>query len=91
MKRTILSVILAIASIASATPSAMTNAPVAPVCVNSGSVSNLMTLPGIGPVLAARIVAGRPYSSPADLIRVRGIGMKKLAAITNLVITDSGK
>jgi competence protein ComEA len=42
-------------------------------------------LPGIGPALAARIVAGRPYRTVADLDRVRGIGSVKLAALAPLV------
>lgn len=46
--------------------------------VNTASAESLATLPGIGSVLAARIVADRaahgPFASPADLQRVRGIG-----------------
>lgn len=45
--------------------------------VNSADVERLVTLPGIGPALAARIVAERdrrPFASLDDLTRVRGIG-----------------
>lgn len=46
--------------------------------VNTAPAESLAALPGIGPVLAARIVADRaahgPFAGPADLQRVRGIG-----------------
>lgn len=56
-----------------------------PTDLNSASAEALQRLPGIGPVLAARIVADRaangPYTSLDDLLRVSGIGNKKLAAL----------
>jgi len=49
-----------------------------PVDVNSGSVDDLVRLPGIGETLAARIIAYReaygPFASLDDLQRVSGIG-----------------
>ena len=42
-------------------------APVALVDINSATQAQLKTLPGIGDAEAARIVAGRPYLSKADL------------------------
>lgn len=44
------------------------------VSINAASTSELETLPGIGPTLAARIVADRPFHRIDDLERVRGIG-----------------
>jgi hypothetical protein len=38
-----------------------------------------------GDAVARRIIAGRPYSSVDDLLRVEGIGEGKLAAIRGLV------
>nr|WP_246580856.1 helix-hairpin-helix domain-containing protein [Deinococcus aestuarii] len=53
--------------------------------LNSASVEQLEALPKVGPALAARIVAGRPYRSLADLDRVSGIGPSTLSALTPLV------
>lgn len=39
----------------------------APIDINRASPAQLQRLPGIGPAEAARIVAGRPYLSKADL------------------------
>ena len=49
--------------------------------LNRETPEGLVALPGIGPRMAARIAAGRPYRSIADLERVRGIGPKKRAAL----------
>lgn len=48
------------------------------VSVNSAPPDELDELPGVGPVMAERIVAGRPYSKLEDLLRVKGIGEKTL-------------
>jgi hypothetical protein len=44
------------------------------VNVNSASQSELETIPGIGPALSRRIIAGRPFERVEDLERVPGIG-----------------
>ncbi|MGE5179912.1 MAG: ComEA family DNA-binding protein [Bacteroidota bacterium] len=53
--------------------------------VDRASAEELIRLPGIGPALAARIVAERaengPFGGPDGLLRVRGIGAKTLAKI----------
>lgn len=62
---------------------------VTPVDLNSATVEQLDSLPGIGPATAAAIVDDRdrngPFSSVDDLERVPGIGPAKLAALLELV------
>jgi DNA uptake protein ComE-like DNA-binding protein len=54
--------------------------------INSASQGELESLPGIGPTLARRIIEGRPYRAVDDLLRVKGIGEKRLAEIRGLVV-----
>lgn len=55
------------------------------VNVNQAGESDLVRLPGIGPVLARRIVEWRqkrgPFRQPKDLLQVNGIGAAKLAKL----------
>jgi len=63
-----------------------------PLNLNSASQRELELLPGIGPVLAERIVNYRDeigeFTSVDQLIEVKGIGLKKLAAIRELVFVE---
>lgn len=52
-----------------------------PLDPNTATVDEIMLLPGIGEVLAERIVEGRPYNSVEDLRRVPGIGEKVFARL----------
>lgn len=56
-----------------------------PVDVATASEDELASLPGIGPELARRIAAARPLRSVDDLLRVDGIGPKRLAAMRSRV------
>lgn len=64
-------------------------AEVPPVDLNTAPAGELETLPGIGPVLAARIVVNRaeagPYGSVDDLRRVEGVGDALLDQLRPLV------
>ena len=51
------------------------------VDLNTASQQELEALPGIGPTIARRIIEGRPYRTVDDLLRVKGIGEKKLEEI----------
>jgi competence protein ComEA len=61
----------------------------APIDLNTATAADLETLPGIGPMLAAAIVAERerngPFKSIDDLQRVRGIGEGRIAPLRELV------
>jgi DNA uptake protein ComE-like DNA-binding protein len=52
-----------------------------PIDPNTATVDEIMLLPGVGEVLAERIVEGRPYKSVQDLRRVPGIGEKVFAEL----------
>ena len=56
--------------------------------VNTATVAELEALPGIGPVIARRIIEGRPYRSVDDLDRVKGIGKKRLEEIRPFVTAE---
>jgi len=53
-----------------------------PIDVNSAPPEQLAQIPGVGLVLARRIVAARPFSEMSDLISVQGIGEQTLNKIT---------
>jgi len=52
-----------------------------PIDPNTATVDEIMLLPGVGEVLAERIVEGRPYKSIDDLRRVPGVGDKVFAKL----------
>ena len=60
-----------------------------PISLNTSTAAELETLPGVGPVLAERIVSFRDQTGRFDdvegLLEVPGIGEAKLAAIRDLV------
>ena len=57
--------------------------------INTATATQLMALPGIGEVIADRIIAYRtengPYLSTSDLLNVEGIGEKKLHDIESFI------
>lgn len=63
-----------------------------PIDINRAEEEVLVSLPGIGPVLAKNIVQTRklhgPFRSKQDLLQVTGIGPKKLAALIDHIIID---
>jgi len=59
-------------------------APAAKVNINTATVEQLTTLPGVGPRLAARVIEYRqktPFRSTQELMNVKGIGEKNFAKI----------
>ena len=57
------------------------------VNINDSSVEALEALPGIGKVLAGRIIQGRPYKDTAELDRVKGIGPKTIQGLIGKAVT----
>src|SRR5262245_40122712 len=49
-----------------------------PVDLNRATVEELASLDGVGRKLAERIIAGRPFRVVDDVLRVRGIGRKRM-------------
>ena len=67
-----------------------TSAPEWPVDINTATQSELESLPGIGPVLASRIIDYRaengPFSKIEDIQNVSGIGPKTFERFKDLII-----
>jgi competence protein ComEA len=59
--------------------------PAAPVDVNRATEVELARLPGVGPTLASRIVAARPFGDVDELRRVRGVRRATLERLRPLV------
>ena len=55
--------------------------PLGKIDINTATEKELTTVPEIGHVMAARIIAARPFRSADDLKRVSGIGDKKYGQI----------
>ncbi len=53
--------------------------PLGKIDINTATEKELTTVPGIGHVMAGRIIAARPFRGADDLKRVSGIGDKKYA------------
>ena len=58
-----------------------TAAPQNLIDLNTASKGQLQSVKGIGPVIAERIIEGRPYKNIDDLLHVKGIGSKSILKI----------
>ena len=65
-----------------------------PLNINTATIPELDELPGIGPVLAQRIVDYRTtcggYKAVEELLKVNGIGEAKLMEILDLITVETG-
>ncbi|MBI4027821.1 MAG: helix-hairpin-helix domain-containing protein [Verrucomicrobia bacterium] len=65
-------------------------APAGLVNLNTASARELQSVSGIGPVLASRIIANRPYHDLDDLLRVPGISHTLLDRLRpQLAVSDA--
>ena len=66
-----------------------TDASFGKVNINTGLREELLTLPGVGEVIAERIIAyleeNGPFSSIEELVNVKGIGEKTLEKLKDLI------
>jgi competence protein ComEA len=76
-------------------PQALTSRPLqersqVPLNINNASLKELQALPGIGEVTARRIIEYRSqcgsFADSEDLIKIKGIGDKKLEAIKKYIV-----
>jgi len=60
--------------------------PTAPIDLNTASLRRVEQLPGITPSMARRIVDGRPYDDPHDLVERGVLTERELSRIGDLVV-----
>ena len=81
-----------VSTTAQTTPTGQQAETVTRININTASVKILDTLPGIGSVLAQRIVDYRQKSGPfqeiTDLSKVEGIGSEKLLALLDYITVE---
>ena len=87
--RTVTEQTLCMASEETVPPSTVTEPKDTRININTATAQELTALPGIGPVLAERIVAYRdahgPYTQLTDLMKVDGIGTKRMEQLLDLI------
>lgn len=55
------------------------------ISINSASQSELESLPGVGPVIAGKIIAGRPYGSFNELVAKKAMSQSLFNKLENLL------
>ena len=75
---------LSLPAVAAQAGQAKTAQATAPVNLNTASEADLVALPGVGPATAKKIIAGRPFTSVADLAKA-GVPKATIEKLTALV------
>ncbi len=60
--------------------------PSGPVNVNTATMEQLIALPDVDEKIAADIVSKRPFATVEDLLKVKGIGEKRLGKLRDKVV-----
>lgn len=87
MKKTII-IVLLIISICLSFFLFLHNKDTPKININTASVGALESLPGIGEVLAVRIIQDRPFKDIYELDRVKGIGPKTIEKILDKAVAN---
>lgn len=61
-----------------------------PIDLNTATQAELEKLPGVGPAMAKKIMAGRPYASTSELSTKAGLPAKTVEKIAPLVTVGTG-
>jgi DNA uptake protein ComE-like DNA-binding protein len=56
------------------------------VNINTATATELQSLPNVGPAIAIRIIAGRPYKSSLDLARISGISRSQARELSKFAV-----
>ena len=75
-------------AVARATPSERHGKGSLRVNINTATIEELETLPGIGPARARLITANRPYQTVDDLAKLKNIGAKLVNDVRPFIKTD---
>jgi competence protein ComEA len=58
-----------------------------PLSINHDSLIDLTEIAGVGPSLATQLIKNRPWAKVSEMVRLRGIGQKRLQKMQALLTT----